>query len=223
MYVMNFCTTPGCKNTALSSFASDGTLIEKSLFCYDHTEDKKAVTDKIIEYINSHEKIVGLDACGISFADIDLSEKKFYGCNFHHCTFTGIHASKLRSRMCIFDFSVFFECSFLESNMQYTSFAGASLSQVLLTGSDLIDNNFNGIAAYQSSFDDSDLYNSRFIRATLDNTSFRNCNIKKTIFFESKRENVAFKLSNTREALFDRNNTGLISELDQLTEEDMSK
>jgi len=223
MYVINTCTTPGCNKLALSTIKADGTLVESSSFCFDHTEDKPFASRRIIDYIMGHEKIIGLDASGISFSDIDLSNKKFYGCNFSHCTFTGVHAAKLRSRMCILDFSVFFESSFIESNMQYTSFSGSSFSQVLLTGSDLIDNNFNGIAAYQSSFDDSDLYNSRFIRATLENTSFRNCNIKKAIFYESKRSNASFKLSNTREALFDKSSDGRISELDLLTEEDLAK
>lgn len=78
----------------------------------------------------------------------------------------------------------------------------------IFTGSDLIQNNFNGITAYQSSFDDSDLYNSRFIKAVLINTSMINCNLKKVAFYESAREGVSFKLSNTREALLDKKMKG---------------
>ena len=89
---------------------------------------------------------------------------------------------------------------------------------MVLTGSDLIHNNFNGITAYQCSFDNSDLYNSRFIKAILMNTSMQDCNLKKTIFYDSARENVSFKLSNTREALIDRNKGGLIGDLGTIDE-----
>ncbi len=91
----------------------------------------------------------------------------------------------------------------LESNMQFCSFGGCIFSHILLTGSDMIHDNFCGIQAYQSSFDDSDLYNSRFIGAKLVDTSFRNCNIKNTMFFNIEKQNLLFKSSNLREAIFD--------------------
>lgn len=223
MYTLNFCTAPGCKKQALSTFDENGNITESSGFCLEHTKNASDFFTKLHEYVRTHDKIVGLYAYGVSFSDIDLGNKKFYGCNFQHCTFNGVKSNALRMRMCMFDFSTLINCSLIASNIQFSSFANSNFEQVLFTESDLIDNNFNGLNAIESSFDDSDLYNSRFIRATLDSTSFRNCNIKKTLFFESQRNNVSFKMSNTREALFDRDNTGLISELDSLSEEDMAK
>ncbi|MFA6938537.1 MAG: pentapeptide repeat-containing protein [Treponema sp.] len=223
MYLMNICSAKDCNNTALSSFDENGNITEDKGFCFEHLANKDEYVSKIKKYILDHDKIVGLTACGISFSDSDFTNKKFYGCNFQHCTFSNIHADNTRMRMCIFDFSSFENCSFLKSNIQYTSFSGSNFSQTLFTGSDLIDNNFNGATAVECSFDDSDCYNSRFIRANLQNTSFRNCNIKKTIFYNSTRDNVSLKLSNTREALFDRNTAGLVSEIDTITDEDLTK
>ena len=90
----------------------------------------------------------------------------------------------------MFDFATFADCNLLQSNMQFTSFAGSTFSHTLFTGSDMIQDNFSGIQSYQSSFDDSDLYNSRFIRAKLIDTSFRNCNVKKTVFRMIEPQNV---------------------------------
>ena len=113
----------------------------------------------------------------------------------------------------MFDFSTFSDCSFTQSNIQFSSFSGSKLVHATFTGSDLIHNNFNGITSYQSSFDDSDLYNSRFIKAILINTSMINCNLKKAAFYEAAWEGVSFKLSNTREALIDRRKGGMIGEI----------
>jgi len=203
--------------TALSTFNDDGELTEGQNYCFEHMPDQNAVKEQIYRYIETHDKIVGLNAAGIPFTDIDLTNKRFYGCNFQHCTFTGLKSKGFRSRMSMFDFAIFSDCTLLESNMQYTSFAGATFSHVLFTGSDMIQDNFCGLTACQSSFDDSDLYNSRFIRAKLVDTSLRNCNIKKTIFYETDQQNVSFKMSNTQEAIFDKRGSALftgISELD---------
>ncbi|MBQ4235455.1 MAG: pentapeptide repeat-containing protein [Treponema sp.] len=204
MYLFNQCQYPGCRSYAISSISEDGNICESDGFCFKHAANPEKLTDDIKKYIMTHDKIVGLNASSLVFEGMDLSNKKFYGCNFQHATFNTIHSTGMRARMCMFDFSTVSDSSFMNSNIQFSSFAGSKMVHAIFTGSDLIQNNFNGITAYQSSFDDSDLYNSRFIKAVLINTSMINCNLKKTIFYESAREGVSFKLSNTREALVDR-------------------
>jgi len=202
MFSITSCAHPSCQKSALSYYDADKDSLLTHEYCYEHSPKAAEITNSLYEYIASHDKIVGMNASGISFANMDLSGKRFYGCKFLYCTFMNIHSEQLRVRMSMFDFSMFSDCNLLQSNMQFTSFAGSTFSHVLFTNSDLVHNNFCGITAYQSSFDDSDLYNSRFIRAVLNNTSLRNCNIKKTAFYEITQDNVSFKLSNTREALF---------------------
>ena len=199
------CAKPGC-NMAPLSLIIDGKKQSFGGYCLRHTVDQEKVTEDFYKYIMENDKIVGLNVAGITFDGMekfDLTEKRFYGCNFQHCIFSGIHSRHLRSRMCSFDFCMFMDCNLLESNMQFTSFAGAKFSHVLFTGSDMIQNNFCGLSSYQSSFDNSDLYNSRFIKANLVDTSIRNCNIKKTLFNACLYNNVSFRLSNTNEAIYD--------------------
>ena len=196
------CSKSGCQKTALSSFDENGELIEGNSFCFDHHPNLTELHSQICRYIETHDKIVGMNASGIHFDDMDFTGKKFYGCNLQHCIFSNLHSENFRARITSFDFSIFSDSNLISSNFQFSSFAGAVFSHVLFTNSELVHNNFCGIHAEQSSFDDSDLYNSRFIRADLANTSFRNCNIKKTCFYEMQQQNVSFKLSNTREALF---------------------
>lgn len=212
MFISNKCQCPGCNNPALSKINDDDTITDEPGFCFAHIEDKKEYLLKLRKYVESHEKIVGLSAYGITVNNIDLSNKKFYGCNFQHVLFQNVHSDGMRLRMCMMDFATFTDCDFLNSNIQFSSLAGAKLVHVVLTGSDLIHNNFNGITAYQCSFDNSDLYNSRFIKAILMNTSMNDCNLKKTIFYDSARENVSFKLSNTRESLLVRNKKSMDEE-----------
>jgi len=202
MYLFNKCQYPGCKTFAISSVKDDGTLIESDRFCLRHNPNPEELAHNLREYINTHEKIVGLNADSLTLDDMNLSNKKFYGCNFQHAIFNNVHSNLIRARMCMFDFSTFTDCTFIKSNIQFSSFSGSKMVHTIFTGSDLIHNNFNGITAYQSSFDDSDLYNSRFIKSILMNTSLANCNLKKTAFYDSARDGVSFKLSNTREALF---------------------
>ena len=175
---MNVCNHPGCHHSSLSYIDSQGNLTDRSFFCINHVSDPNEVKNVIYDYIRSHKKIVGLNASGLTFTDIDLTDKRFYGCNFQNCTFSNLHSEFFRARMSIFDFSLFVDCNLLQSNLQFSSFAGSTFSHVLFTGSDLVHNNFCGITAYQSSFDDSDLYNSRFIKANLIDTSIQNCNIR---------------------------------------------
>ena len=223
MYSYNKCSCPECNEQALSTFDENLDLTDENGWCLKHHPNPEEITRNIFTYIKGHDKIIGLSACGMEFKDISFAGKKFYGCNFQGCSFSNVHASKIRCRMCILDGTTFSDCDFLESNIQFSSFAGSKFVHVLFTGSDLVHINFNGITSYQSSFDDSDLYNTRFIKAALINTSLRNCNLKKAVFYESVRENVSFKLSNTREALVDRNKGGLMGDIDTDFSDDKSK
>lgn len=209
MFEQNKCLVHYCRNLALSTFDEQGNLSAEKNYCLDHIPDPGKVKDEVYKYIAEHEKIIGLNASGLIFSNIDFSNKKFFGCNFTNCTFINNHSDNFLARMCIFDFATFNDCNFIHSKTLFTSFADATFTHTLFTSSDMIQNNFNGIKAYQSSFDDSDLFNSRFITATLVDTSFRNCNLKKTMFYSTKRTNVSFKMSNTREALFSPNGNSL--------------
>ena len=203
MFSIGLCQYPGCRNLAVSRIDGNGSILNNAeFFCLEHDENAEETRYNVYKYIENHDKIIGLSMSGIHFSNIDLSGKKFYGCDLRNCTFSSIHSEFCRMRMTMLDFSLFSDCNLLNSNMQFTSFSGSTFSHVLFTNSDLVHNNFNGITAQQSSFDDSDLYNSRFIRAKLFNTSIRNCNIKQSSFQEASFENVSFKHSNTREANF---------------------
>lgn len=202
MFSLHSCKYPNCHKQALSHFDAHGNLIEESAFCLEHDPNPEETVQAIFDYIAKHDKIIGLTMPGITFENMDLSQKRFYGCDMQACSFFNVHSEYCQFRMDMLDFATFSDCNLLNSNMQFTSFAGSTFSHVLFTNSDLVHNNFNGIISHQSSFDDSDLYNSRFIRAELVDTSLRNCNIKKTIFFDANFSNVSFKQSNTREAMF---------------------
>ncbi len=209
MFTANKCLVHYCKNIALSTFNENGEIIDEKSYCLDHSPNPGKAKEEIYKYIQEHDIIVGLNANGLIFKDLDLSNKKFYGCSFIHCTFSNIHSENLLLKMCIFDFTIMNDCNLIKSNIIYTSFSGSNFTHCLFTSSDMIQDNFNGIKAFQSSFDDSDLFNSRFINATLVDTSFRNCNLKKALFYETKRTNVSFKMSNTREAAFSTEGTDL--------------
>lgn len=203
MFQQNKCQKEGCEKMALTVFNYYGEIAEGENFCFEHLPNPEKTREDVFNYINQHQKIIGLNASGITFENIDLTDKRFYGCNFQHCKFVNLNSTKFRSRMSIFDHSFFIDCSMLQCNMQFTSFGGCVFSHILFTGSDIIHDSFCGAQAYQSSFDDSDLYNSRFINTKLIDTSFRNCNIKNTMFVNIEQKNILFKASNLREAIFD--------------------
>ncbi len=216
MFSYKNCSFPGCVHFAISDFNPDGSLIESGDFCYAHTENKDEIQQKVFDYIKSHEKIIGLNASGITFTNIDLTGKKFFGCNFSHCLFSGLNSRDILVRMSTFDFSTFSDCNLLACNSHFSSYSGCKFSHVILTGSDLIQDNFCGLSSFQSSFDDSDLYSSYFINAKLIDTSFRNCNIKETVFYEITQQNVSFRQSNTNAAIFDKRGSALFTGLEEL-------
>lgn len=209
MFTQNKCLVKYCTNNALSNFNENGTLTDEKGYCLDHIPNPGKLKDQIYNYIKKNEKIIGLNANGLIFSDIDFSNKQFIGCNFSHCTFTNLHAENTKTHLCIFDYAFFYDCNMIHNNLLFSSYAQCTFMHTLFTSSDVVQINFNGVKSYQSSFDDSDLFCSQFIKATLVDTSFRNCNLKKCSFINSTRKNVSFKMSNTREAIFNKVGTVL--------------
>ena len=143
MFTQNRCLVHYCKNNALSTFSEDGEITDERSYCLDHIPNPGKAKEDIYKYITTHDKIVGLKACGLLFENIDLTNKKFYGCNFTNCTFMNIHSSDMVLRMCILYYAIFNDCSIINSNILFSSFAGSTFSHTLLTKGDLIQNNFN--------------------------------------------------------------------------------
>lgn len=203
MFTLNKCLVHYCKNHSLSTFDKDGNICDEKSYCIDHIPNPGKIKNDIYNYVATHDTIVGLNACGLIFANEDFSNKKFFGCDFTHCAFVNVHSENFLLKMCFFDFSTFNDCNFIHGKSHFNSFSMATFAHSLYTLSDLFHNNFNGIKTYQCSFDKSDLFCSRFIGATLTDTSFKDCNLTKTVFLNTKRANVSFKMANTREAIFD--------------------
>lgn len=206
MYIANKCQCPDWNETAITTIDEFDNIISGPGFCLKHTKDPIKARIKLLNYIQNHDTITGVSFSGMNVSNLDLSHKRFYGCNFRHCNFANIHSDGLRVKISFLDFSTFSECDMINSHIQFCSFSGSRFVHVIFTGSDLIHNNFNGTTLYQSSFDKSDLYNSSFIKSILINTSMTDCNLKKTVFYESIRDKVSFRLSNTREAYVIRGN-----------------
>ena len=68
-----------CDNLAISAIDENGELIEGKNYCLIHTPDPGKIQADIVNYIQNHETIIGLNASKISFTDMDFSNKKFYG------------------------------------------------------------------------------------------------------------------------------------------------
>lgn len=181
------CNKPVICRSSDPDFYAEDAEHTYSYYCSEHCEDNEKVRLFVTNYILNRNIIAGLSLSGIHLKDCDFTGKRFYGCNFQHCSFMNVQAEGCKIHMSVFDFSVFTDCNMVGSNIQFSSFAGSAFSHAIFTNSELIHNNFNGITAIQSSFDDSDLYNSRFIRSNLLQTSFRNCNIKKPVFTKANK------------------------------------
>ena len=121
MFVTNKCQCKECQNPALSVIRDNEIIPHEPGFCFEHTEDKIGHLTSLLNYINSHEKIIGLCAYGISVNGVDLSGKKFYGCNFQHSTFSNIHSTGLKFNICTLDFSTFSEGRYLALTYVYVS------------------------------------------------------------------------------------------------------
>ena len=198
------CKCPECENMALSRIDPEGKIVNGEGYCLKHCENPEQESEKILGYIASHDKIVGLNAAGLKFDKTDISGKGFYCCNFQYANFSNVKASDIRMRMCFLDYSSFTESYFVNSNIQYTSFGKSRFVLTVFTESELILDNFNGITAYQSSFENSSLQGSRFIGSVLMSSSMSNCQLKNVFFYGSWLDGVNFKSSNTGAAMLER-------------------
>ena len=113
MFTQNKCLVHYCRNLALSTFDEDGNITDGKNYCLDHIPDPGKFKADIYKYISEHDKIVGLNVCGLYFSDIELSNKKFYGCTFINCTFNIMSSCYVVPRMFIFDFAFFNDFSFI--------------------------------------------------------------------------------------------------------------
>lgn len=216
MFSFSKCSHPGCSHFAISDFDSQGNLIENGTYCYAHTKNKDEIVKKIYNYVREHDKIIGLNASGITFSNIDFTGKGFFGCDFSNSLYAGISSTAVQTKLCNFSFTTFTDCNLSNSKSLFCSYAGSKLAHVIFTGSDMIQNNFCGISSFQSSFDDSNLYSSYFVKSKLIDTSFRNCNIKETVFYEIEQENISFRQSNTNAAIFDKRGSAMFTGLEEL-------
>ena len=90
MFSLNKCLVHTCNNLALSTFDENGNIINGKNYCLSHIPNPSKIQNEIYNYIKTHDKIVGLNTVGMTFTDIDLTDKKFYGCDFTYCTFTNL-------------------------------------------------------------------------------------------------------------------------------------
>ncbi|MDR1785091.1 MAG: pentapeptide repeat-containing protein [Spirochaetaceae bacterium] len=201
MFNAPICAHPDCGNPVIGIFG-DGGAAPFGEFCFLHTHDQGAALKFAVDYVDAHEKIVGLNAMYMPFSEVNLEGKLLYGCVFRRCDFRNVSAEHLRARMCIFDFASFKKCAFKKVNVQFASFAGTDFADTQAVSSVLVNNNFSGVTLVNSAFDDTDFYNSRFVKARISDSNFTNCNLQRTIFYGWEENNVSFKLSSTRGAAF---------------------
>ena len=109
MFSLNKCLVRACTHQAISTIDENGNITENKGYCLDHIPNPGKTQEDIKNYIKNHDVIVGLNAAGLTFLNVDLSNKRFFSCNFMHTTFTNVHAKDLKLRMCHFDFAVFLE------------------------------------------------------------------------------------------------------------------
>ena len=72
MFTQNRCLVHYCKNNALSTFSEDGEITDERSYCLDHIPNPGKAKEDIYKYFTTHDKIVGLKACGLLFENIDL-------------------------------------------------------------------------------------------------------------------------------------------------------
>lgn len=77
MYTLNKCRFPGCDKCAISVSDSNVKLTGQEGFCIDHCPDKIQAINTLKEYIYTHDKIVGMTACGLVVEDLNLNGKNF--------------------------------------------------------------------------------------------------------------------------------------------------
>ena len=75
MFSLNKCLVRACHNLSISTIGEDGNIAEDKSYCLDHSPNPGKIQQDIFKYINTHEKIVGLNASGMTFLNMDLSAR----------------------------------------------------------------------------------------------------------------------------------------------------
>lgn len=190
MFNLDNCAWPGCKNKK----------VESSRLCRDHM--KGSYREEIISYLKSNDVIRDLMAPGIHFENLDLREKHFINCYFHHTQWDNCQFDNSRFQMVFFDDSVLSGTSMEKVDMINCIFTESVLFESSWRGSDLVSVNWNRIKCQKCDFSESDLYYSRFIAASLKDVKFIDCNLKRVDFCLSRLKRVTMKYSNVEEAYF---------------------
>lgn len=191
MFDLDYCSYPGCKNKVRTGFR----------LCEDHQNWKSA--EHFSALMSENELIRNIKAPGLIFKNLDLRNKRFIDCYFHHTQWINCRFDESLFQMCFFDESVFIDTSFTKVDMKHCVFTDSVMTNIDWHGSDLISVNLNKIHAVNNNFSESDLYYSRFIAAYLKDVKMVDCNLKRVDFSASQRKNINFKYSNTEEAYFD--------------------
>ena len=194
MFSSNECLIKGCSRLSVSY----------SDHCFEHLENPDEYTDKIIQYINTNEKIINLNISGICLKNIEIKGKKFFSCKFSESIFENVKFDDCYIRQSFFDMSEFNKCIFTDTNIKFASFAGSKFNECRIEMSDFLHTNFNGIKSYKTVFAESDLYFSSFIKADFRETLYDDCNLRKVKYFFADISGIKFKNSNHEDAYYDR-------------------
>ena len=71
MFTLNKCIVRACGNLAVSKIDENDNIVADKGYCLDHTPNPGKVTQDILNYIKNHDKIMGLNATGMTFSGID--------------------------------------------------------------------------------------------------------------------------------------------------------
>ncbi len=191
MFDLDICSHPDCFNPVTPT----------SRLCSAH--QKWDSVGHFSALLQERSIIRDIKAPGLTFKDLDLRNKSFFDCYFHHTQWINCRFDNSIFQMCFFDESVFNDTTFIGVNMKQCVFTDSVMTNMDWHGSDLISINMNNIHCMNNNFNESDLYYSRFVASTLHDVTLVDCNLKRVDFTGTKRINTLFKYSNTEEAYFD--------------------
>lgn len=190
MFNLDKCIWPGCDNPRQAD----------SRLCGHHRNSE--CREEIISYLETHDVIRDLKAPGLEFSNLNLKNKHFINCYFHHTQWDNCCFDGSRFQMVFFDDSVFNKTSMRAVNMLHCVFTESALLDSSWRGSDLVSVNWNRIKCRQCDFSESDLYYSRFVGASLKDVQYVDCNLKRVDFCLARLKRVSMKYSNVEEAYF---------------------
>ena len=73
MFSLNKCLVRACHNLSISSVDENGQLSTDKCYCLDHSPNPGKLQKDIYLYIMNNDKIVGLNASGMTFMGIENS------------------------------------------------------------------------------------------------------------------------------------------------------